>query len=368
MATQSTERAERKRQVGKRLAVLSACLLEAVLLLFCVVHLTYMRRAYTRLAGFYGLPKNSADVVFVGDSVTFSSFMPMEAFRDYGIAAANYCTNMMFENALRYSLTDVARNQRPKVILVDIAPFLSEHYAGNESWSEQDRDLYISYNLDSRNYTPDRLSLVYETTRDRKGSPADYLYYFFDLSRCHANPPDLARWNNEERDITRGYGYLVHNGMRQFSPEELCPDDGSVIPLNDCEQLYLDQLLETARGMEAEVVFYTAPVYHREHSQVGRKNYVKKYIEQKGFPFMDFSGDVEAIGLDLATDFWSPDHFDSLGALKVTKHFCEYLKTNFALPDRREDPAYAVWTEDIPAWKQQLDEWIQKDGGAAGCP
>ena len=353
--------AERKRRVKKRLAVLLTCLLQAALLLFCVVHLTYMRRAYTRLSGFYALPKNTADVVFVGDSVTFSSFMPMEAFQNEGIAAANYCTNMMFENALRYSLADVQRTQHPKVILVDIAPFLSEHWAGNESWSEQDRDLYISYNLDSRNYTPDRLSLVYEITRDRKGSPADALYYFFDLSRCHDNPPDLARWNNQEKDITRGYGYLVRNGMRQFSPEELCPDDGSITPLKDQEQRYLDQLLETAKTMEAEVVFYTAPVYYRESSQVGRKNYVKNYIEQKGFLFVDFSGDKEAIGLDLAEDFWSPDHFDSLGALKVTKHFSEYLKTHFTLPDRREDPAYADWAADLHAWQTQLQDWTRSD-------
>ena len=93
--------AESKRRVKKRLAVLLTCLLQAALLLFCVVHLTYMRRAYTRLSGFYALPKNTADVAFVGDSVTFSSFMPMEAFQNDGIAAANYCTNMMFENALR---------------------------------------------------------------------------------------------------------------------------------------------------------------------------------------------------------------------------------------------------------------------------
>ena len=155
--------------------------------------------------------------------------------------------------------------------------------------------------------------------------------------------------------------YLVHNGMRQFAPEELCPDDGSITPLKDQEQRYLYQLLETAKSMEAEVVFYTAPVYYRESSQVGRKNYVKNYIEQKGFPFVDFSGDKEAIGLDLAEDFWSPDHFDSLGALKVTKHFSEYLKTRFTLPDRREDPAYADWLADLPSWQTQLQDWTQTD-------
>ena len=149
--------------------------------------------------------------------------------------------------------------------------------------------------------------------------------------------------------------------MRQFSPEELCPDDGSITPLKDQEQRYLDQLLETAKTMEAEVVFYTAPVYYRESSQVGRKNYVKNYIEQKGFLFVDFSGDKEAIGLDLAEDFWSPDHFDSLGALKVTKHFSEYLKTHFTLPDRREDPAYADWAADLHAWQTQLEDWTRSD-------
>ena len=273
---------------------------------------------------------------------------------------------MMFENALSYSLRDVERTQRPKVILVDVAPFLSAHWAGNGSWSGEDRDLYISYNLDSRRYTADRLSLVYEITRDRGGSPADYLYYFFDISRCHENEPDLSRWNNAAPDLFRGYGYLVRNGMRQFSPEELCPDDGSVVEPAPRERQYLDQLLETAASLQAEVVFYTAPVYYRDASQPGRKNYVKNYIEEKGFPFVDFSGETRALGLDLATDFWSPDHFDALGAQKVTKRFCEYLESAFDLPDRRDDPAYASWTEDLPAWEKQLKIWSEADGGDAG--
>lgn len=41
---------------------------------YLFIQVSYMHRGYTRLMGFYGMEENTIDVVFVGTSVTFSSF------------------------------------------------------------------------------------------------------------------------------------------------------------------------------------------------------------------------------------------------------------------------------------------------------
>lgn len=76
-------------------------------ILFCarIIYAT----GYTRLMDFYECEKNTIDVVLVGTSVTFLSYMPMEAWNNYGMAAFDYCTNVQFENALRYSIRDVLK-------------------------------------------------------------------------------------------------------------------------------------------------------------------------------------------------------------------------------------------------------------------
>ncbi|WP_143064530.1 hypothetical protein [Pseudobutyrivibrio sp. C4] len=315
--------------------------------------------------GFYSLKDNSVDVVFCGTSVTFSAFMPMEAWNDYGIVAYNYCTNVQFENSLKYSLVDIERTQKPQVIMVDIAPFLYSHYAGNQDWDDDNHELFIKYNLDSRKYTLDRFKLVKEINDDMKGDFESYWYYYFDIDRYHTNYVNYNHFNNSEKDITYGYGYLEHNQGGAFSLEDTAIDDGSEQPLNEREQFYLDELIETADTIDAEVVFYCAPVYFRNSTEFGKKNYIKKQIEKSGFKFADFSGDIDEIGLDYTSDFWSINHFDALGAEKVTKHFSEYLVSELGVPDRRKDDRYSYLNDDYKDWLELKSEYELRDLGQA---
>lgn len=338
-----------------------AFIVGSIILLVSIILSTYMMRGYTRLFGFYDLDKDSVDVVFVGTSVTFSSFMPMEAWNEYGIVGYDYCTNVQFENSIRYSLRDVERTQSPKVIMVDIAPFMYEHYAGNESWDEENHELFIKYNLDSRKYTFDRFALVNEINTDAHGSFSDYWYYYFDISRYHTKMFTLGHIDNAEKDICRGYEHLKHNVGEVFDIKDAITDDGHITKLSDREQYYLDKLLETAEDIDSEVVFYCAPVYVKEVDQYGKKNYLKAYIEEHGFTFADFSGDVEKIGLDYTTDLWSCNHFDALGAEKVTRLLSEYLIDNYDIPDRRNDENFAYMYDDYKEWEIVKNEYVEAD-------
>lgn len=320
-----------------------------IILYVSIICSTYMLRGYTVLCGFYALEKKSVDVVFVGTSVTFSAFMPMEAWKEYGIVAYDYCTNVQFENSLRYSLVDIQRTQKPKVIMLDIAPFLYEHYA--RGIVDKDRELCIKYNLDSRKYSLDRFLLVNEINKDINGSFSDYWYYFFDITRYHSNKFTPKRIFNAEKDLLRGYRWLSHNGGAVVSLDNIFNDDGHIVKLNEREQYYFEKLIETAKKIDSQVIFYCAPIYFYEPNQFGKKNYLKNYVNDNGLKFVDFSADIAKIGLDYKTDFWSWNHFDSLGAEKVTKHFCEYLKNNFDIPDRRNDVRYAGLYSDYEEWK-----------------
>lgn len=332
-----------------------------LLLSYSVIHVSYMLRGYTRLMGFYGLERNSVDVVFLGTSVTFTSFMPMEAWYEYGIAAYDYCTNVQFENALRYSLADIERTQHPKLIMIDIAPFLYEHFAGNADWEEIERDRYISFNLDSRRYTLDRFALINEINQDRNGSVEDYWYYFFDINRSHMNNLNYSHFHNAEKDVERGYGYLPHQRGEVFMLEDTVANDGRVAPLSGREQYYLEKLLVAAGRTDAEIVFFCAPVYFKDPIELRRKNYLKEYIETEGFTFADFSGDIDEIGLDYRTDFWGVNHFDALGAEKVTMHLCDYITSNHDIPDRRNDEQYSKWHSDYEDWKRIKNDYLEQD-------
>lgn len=322
-----------------------------------------MHRGYTRLMGFYELEENTVDVVLVGTSVTFSSFMPMEAWNEYGIAAYDYCTNVQFENSLRHSVKEIMKTQTPKLIIIDIAPFISQHSAGEFS-DLKNRDTFIKYNIDSMSYSFNRMQLVHEINQESNGDMYSFLYYFFDICRYHTNNPSLEQYDNAYNDVNRGYGYLGKNEGATLDKSTFLHDDGKEKALEGCHEAYLGDLLSYTDQLECDVVFYCAPVLFADDrgiDQYARKNYIKRVVEDRGYVFWDLSTDVETIGLDYDNDFWNINHFDSLGAEKITKYLSKRIVDTYDIPDRRKDIQYSKWNEDYQNWISVKEEYNNQD-------
>lgn len=334
----------------KKIGQITGFIVAAVITGYLFIHVSYTYRGYTRLMGFYGLESNTIDVVFIGTSVTFSSFMPMEAWNECGMAAYDYCTNVQFENSLRYSVREVLKTQSPKLIVIDVAPFIFDHYAGNEDWDEEQRELYIKYNIDSMKYSFDRLCLVQEINGDRKGDLLSLFYYYFDIIRYHTNAPSYKAYHNAYNDVERGYGYLEKNAGEVINLNSLVQDDGSEKSLEGCHEEYLRNLLAEVDHLDCDIVFYCAPILFNNENQFLRKNYIKKTVEESGYVFWDLSAEIDTIGLEYDMDFWSFNHFDSLGAEKVTDYLSKLIVDSYNIPDRRNDERYENWEEDYQGW------------------
>lgn len=344
----------------KKISRVMCLVLSIVLTGYLFIQVSYMHRGYTRLMGFYGLEDNTIDVAFVGTSVTFSSFMPMEAWNEYGVAAYDYCTNVQFENSLRHSVREIMKTQSPKVILIDIAPFLMQNNAETSAGGD---DLFIKYNIDSMRYSLNRLQLIQEINRDKSGDIYSFLYYNFDICRYHTNELWTGQYNNAFNDVNRGYGYLRRNKGAIVDPDSFLYDDGTEKPLEGQHAVYLEELLSDMDRLDCEVIFYCAPLrFVREREdEYPRKNYMKRIIEERGYVFWDLSTEVETIGLDYESDFWSDNHFDSLGAEKVTGYLSKRIVESYEIPDRRGDERYANWHEDYERWVMLKEEYNEQD-------
>ena len=73
--------------------------------------------------GFYDLGQNSADVVFLGSSHSFTSFSTQELYNKYNITSYNLGSGLQSPIVSYYWLKEMERYQTPKVVVLELIAF-----------------------------------------------------------------------------------------------------------------------------------------------------------------------------------------------------------------------------------------------------
>ncbi len=316
------------------------------LFLFLFVHLSYCKRgnlSYTRknISGYYALRRNSLDVVFVGTSGTFSSFIPMQAWRDWGFTSYNFCVNMMGANTIPYAVTEALKSQKPRLLVIDIYPFITGELIGNLG------DSYTRYNTDGFRYSLNRFLLIKNEVMRAQDLEEPALSYFLDIIKWHTNDLTLQNFFCAMPNVDRGYNAMVWG--RVDAPGKTAESKALDARLDDC----LTRLLDSCRRLDCPVLFVYYPFAdtYKYPDALANANYIGNRVREAGFDFKNFCAEWEDFSLDVGRDYWDPAHFNIYGAEKVTARVAPYLRETYSLPDRREDRRYRDWAEDYKAWE-----------------
>ena len=345
----------------KKLRRLVSAVLTIILFVYLFVHISYIFRSYDMQAEFYGLPKNSIDVIYFGTSVTFSGILPMEIYNTYGFTSYVMASNMQFEGSLRWNLREVQKTQSPRLCVIDITPFVLESYPSSTEYTNYERRMYFIRNIDSLKYSLNRAAIVEEAANELGLGLMERLAWHIDLTRNHTNLPDITKWNNSKQPLQYGFDYLPKNERGEIKVAEMLTDDGSTMPLAEGSERNLTLLIEDAKRTSCEVIFMCSPMSFRKERQYKIKNHVIEKVKEAGFTFLDFTKEREKIGLDYANDYWNYCHFDALGAEKVSANLGRTLKEAFDLPDHRADGSAPEWDQTYPLWLEKFEGYKNKD-------
>ena len=113
------------------------------------------KTSYTKIIKeFYKEPKDSLDVVFVGDSSIYKGVSPMQLWHEHGIASYNYASPTQRVWDSYYCVKEVLNYQKPKVIVMDTNQIFRE----DPTTPEYQRHLYDNvrmgkHNCPNRSYT-----------------------------------------------------------------------------------------------------------------------------------------------------------------------------------------------------------------------
>lgn len=251
-----------------------------------------------------GEKKDTIDVIFLGDSLIYSSISPMEIWNNYGYTTFD-CAEaaQIIPDAYRY-LKFAIENQHPKVIMMEA-------------------------------------NVIFRNPAKRK--MGDKLAYFFKqfvpITKYHDNwkkfiDGSKKKWVNPNK----GYKYITNTESSKNKNYMKYSKKLKEIP--EANLPYLKKIIKLAKKNKVKLVLISLPTqnswYYRKH------NTTEKIAKDYNLEFID----LNLVDLDINWETDTKDngsHLNYLGAKKVSDYIGNYLKETKLIKDHRNDSNYKSW-------------------------
>lgn len=265
--------------------------------------------------GFYGEPKNSIDVLILGDSNAYSACSPMYIWNKYGIPT--YVAAEGFQNVTGASnlLDEVLTCQKPKLVVFDV----------NMLWTGKTTLKKVENNL------------------------KNMAYKYLPLAQYH------NRWKSMDvKEMFEAKDYTYRSASRgQYLSMEVKPFTGQskmvktdvVEDIPEVSRVLLDKLISKCNENGIKMMFMETPT--AKSWNYARHNAMVKYAKQKKIDFVDMNTLEGKYAIDWCTDTRDGGrHLNCEGAEKVSAYLGKYISEHYSFKDKRDLEKYVDWNND----------------------
>ena len=260
-------------------------------------------------------PDDSIDVLFIGDSVAYSSISPMEMWKNNGITSYVCASNGQILSVSEGYIEEAFENQKPKVVVFE-ANAIYRKNKKTDNYAVKFESLFSVFAF--HNHWKNLANLVVPKTLS--GSLTDNLKGF--VFRTTQKP--LVKTNYMHRT-------------------EKCK------PLPDGNEEIFERIVELCRQNNAEMLLVNSP--NAAHWNYEKHNGIQKLADKFGITYLDMNLMKKQVPIDWEKDTRDKgDHLNYYGAKKVCSFLGNYLIENYGLSDHRGDEAFNKWNEDLEAY------------------
>lgn len=307
----------------------------------------------------YDQKKGTVDIAFFGSSHSYRSIFPMQLWEDAGISAMNLATSSQQLVATYYLMREAVRTQKPKVFVLEL------YGASYSDYKKYNVNLFHS-SIDFIPLNFNKLSLWWEQLR-HDFSLKEQLEFLFPVIKFHTRWMELTMDDFITDNFQKGGAPTTETEVQ--SPGKIIRKKGALYPT---VEKYLLKICRLCQKEQISLVVFTAPVADDKHyKRICRKiNTANELCRENGAIVYEMQDVIEGMNLDYQTDFYNSEHLNLSGAVKLTGWMEEQLLRQFELPDHRGDPRYRDWENDLPRYRENMEElWIlhqQQLNGEAG--
>lgn len=271
--------------------------------------------------GILSEPDNTIDAVILGDSETYSAFIPLKIWQEYGITSYVCGTSRQRLYNTEDFLHKTFQNQSPKLVILETNVIFRKFGYSNIVINEAENLLPVFRYHD----------------RWKKLQPDDWF------------------GSVEYTDIVDNKGYRLNKGIKPASIEKYMePSDiEQSIPGKNCS--FVKRMKEYCDKNGAEMILLTTPSTRNWNFK--RHNGMAKLAEKLGVEYIDLNLMNDKVPINWEKDTRDKgDHLNYAGALKVTGYLGEYLAERGLFSDKREDPAYENWNKALKRFETDLSK------------
>lgn len=249
---------------------------------------------------------------------------------DFGIASFDLCGSVQPLWNTYYYMKEALKTQKPKVMVVDMfAAVLADEY------SDHSRIIKNNYGL---KFSEDKINSVKVSAPKEK-----WIEYLLEYPTYHSRygeiySGDFRKYQGMANEqYWKGFG--VNTATEVQTKLEGIQDITGVKELAPKTEEYLMKIIRLSKSENIPLLFVVTPYPLLEWEQK-IYNRVAQIAEKEKIPFVNYNLHYDEMGLDFSSDFADGSHLNHRGNVKFTKYLGNYLKTNYEIPDRREDDAY----------------------------
>ena len=321
----------------KSLRIIFKCIVFALIFTILFVPLQSLlvgdsdTRDSKRIAGFFDLPENSLDAVFLGSSATYTFWNAPVAWSEYGLAIYPLSNSAQPSFAAKYLIEDARKSQKDALYIINVSHIL------------RDYEQYLDKLLINYPFSLNKIKMA-NYLYDQAGFPAlKKIELLFPIVRYHNRWSELTLFDFQSKsdEYMGGSHYNVFlNQSKNVS--DYNPDFFSRTTLEDFIVDGMNDLMDYCEQENIKALFVIMPQAVGE-DRVKSQNTIAEMIESRGLDFLDLRKHIADIGLDLTKDYYNERHTNIHGSIKVTDYLSRYLIETYGFEDKRRESDYQNW-------------------------
>jgi hypothetical protein len=289
-----------------------------------------------KIRGFYAEPKNTLDVVFVGSSHMFMGVNPMEIWKTQGIPSYIFGANEQPLWISYHYIKEIFKTQKPKVIVLDVL------YA--HRYSEYEREGVNQINLMDLKLSSNKFKAI-KISVPPKERKKYYLPFYAYHDRWKAiSEIDFKYIFSDKKNFLKGFTFGTANPIFKVTFNEEIGESKKRPPKIE---KYLKKIIDLTKENKTELLLIKTPSPGgvKNVEEIKSFNRVAEIAKENKVEFLNLNKKVflEKMGFDFSEDMNDGGHLNYKGAKKVSDYLGNYLKENYKLKDKKENPTYKEW-------------------------